>query len=75
MRNLKLQIAATIVLGSLSLIAGVFAHLALTDIYHGEADRLLEWRVVQLSALIVLAFIGTALFTLTRAWRALARVA
>jgi hypothetical protein len=72
MKNLKIQIVVTMTLGALSLMAGLFSHLALTDIYHGEADASLEWKIVQLSALIVLAFIGMALFTLTRTWRALA---
>jgi hypothetical protein len=72
MRNIKTQIAATMALGVLSLLAGLFSHLALTDIYHGEADVSLEWRIVQVSALVILVFIGMTLFTLTRAWRALA---
>jgi hypothetical protein len=72
MRNLKIQIAATMALGVLSLIAGLFTHLALTDIYHGEPDASLEWKVVQLSALVILVFIAMTLFTLSRAWRALA---
>lgn len=72
MRTLKIQIAATMALGVLSLIAGLFTHLALTDIYHGEADASLEWKVVQLSALVVLVSIAMTLCTLTRAWNALA---
>lgn len=71
MKYLKTQIVATMALGVLSLIAGLFSHLALTDIYHGEADVSLEWGIVQLSALVILVFIGMALFTLGRAWRAL----
>jgi hypothetical protein len=38
MSNLKTQIRVTIALGVLSLLAGLITHLALTDIYHGEAD-------------------------------------
>jgi hypothetical protein len=72
MRTLKIQIAATMALGVLSLIAGLFTHLALTDIYHGEADASLEWKVVQLSALVILVFIAMTLCTLSRAWKALA---
>jgi hypothetical protein len=72
MINLKRQITLTMALGVLSLIAGLFSHLALTDIYHGEADASLEWRIVQLSALVILAFIGMTLFTLTRVRRAMA---
>ena len=49
-----------------SLASLVFMHLALTDIYHGEADTTLEWRVVQVCALVMIAFIATAVFTLKR---------
>jgi hypothetical protein len=72
MKNLKTQIAATTALGVVSLIAGLFTHLALTDIYHGEADTSLEWRIVQVSSLVILVFIGMTLFTLARAWKAVA---
>ena len=50
-------------LGVLSLLAGLITHLALTDIYHGEADVTLEWNIVRICALVLLVFIGTALFT------------
>ena len=70
MRNLKTQIRVTMVLGVLSLLAGVATHLALTDIYHGEADVTFEWNIVRVSALVLLIFIGMALFTLKRALRA-----
>lgn len=73
MTNLKLQIAATMVLGVLCLVAGLCSHLALTDIYHGEADTSLEWRVVRATTLIVLFFVGMTFFTLARVWRSLAR--
>jgi hypothetical protein len=66
-----MEIPATMALGGLSLLAGLFSHLALSDIYHGEADISLEWRIVQCSALVILAFIGMTLLTLTRAWKAL----
>jgi hypothetical protein len=71
MRNLKMQIRLTTALGVLSLLAGVAAHLALTDIYHGEFDLTLEWTIVRLCALELLVFIGMALATLARARRAL----
>jgi len=58
-------------LGALSLLAGWIGHLALTDIYHGEADVSLEWNLVRVSAVVLLAFIGTALFTLRRTLSAL----
>jgi hypothetical protein len=71
MKTLKTQIWITIALGGLSLLAGLMTHLALTDIYHGEADVTLEWKVVRISALILLSFIGMALVTLVRALKAL----
>jgi hypothetical protein len=71
MSNLKTQIRVTIVLGALSLLAVVIAHLALTDIYHGEVDVTLEWSIVRICALVLLVFIGMALFTLRRALREL----
>jgi len=49
-----------------SLAALLCSHLALTDIYHGEADQSQEWRVVQVSAVILVAFIALAFFTLRR---------
>lgn len=71
MSNLKTQIRVTIVLGVLSLLAVLITHLALTDIYHGEADVTLEWGVVRICALVLLVFIGMALLTLRRALREL----
>ena len=56
-------------LGILSLLAVVVSHLALTDIYHGETDVLLEWRVVQLAFPIIVAFQVSALVTLWRVVR------
>ncbi len=56
-------------LAVVSLIAGIFAHLALTDIYHGEPDLSLEWNVLRVCALIFLCFIGFALITLGRVSR------
>ena len=69
MINLKTQIRVTMVLGGLSLLAGVATHLALTDIYHGEADVTLEWSIVRVCALVLLVFISMALFTLRRTLR------
>ncbi len=71
MSNLKTQIKMTIVLGALSLLVGLLTLLALTDIYHGEADVTLEWGMVRICALVLLVFIGMALFTLRRALRVL----
>jgi hypothetical protein len=43
-------------LGCLSALCILLAHLALTDIYHGEADVSLEWRVVQVAFAVMIAF-------------------
>jgi len=71
MSNLKTQIKLTLALGAISLLAGLATHLALTDIYHGEADVTLEWNIVRVSALVLTAFIGMTLFTLGRALKVL----
>jgi hypothetical protein len=71
MKRMKTQVVVVMVLGIVALIAGFFAHLSLTDIYHGESNASLEWKTVQLSALIILLFIGSSLFTLGRALKAL----
>lgn len=59
----------TFTLGALSLLAVLVGHLALTDIYHGEADTSQEWRFLQVSAVIILAFHVSALLTLWRVMR------
>ncbi len=56
-------------LGVLSLFAVLASHLALTDIYHGETDVTLEWRVLQICAGVILAFQVSALITLRRILR------
>lgn len=66
MKDLKKFIWAAILLGALSFISIIFSHLALTDIYHGETNVVLEWNILRISALVMLAFIGIALFTLIR---------
>lgn len=71
MSKFKNQIRMTMALGILSILAGTFAHLALTDIYHGEADLSLEWGILQGSAVVILAFIVTSLITLKRAIKTL----
>lgn len=68
MASLKAQIRLTIVLGFVVILSGVFAMLALQDIYHHEADVTLEWNVVRLASLIFIIFIPLALASL---WRAL----
>ena len=71
MRSLRSSILVSLALGVLSLIAVVFSHLALTDIYHGEADVNIEWRVLQVCALVIVAFQVAALTTLGRLIRRL----
>ena len=52
-----------------SLAALLFSHLALTDIYHGDADQSAEWLVLQVSAGVLLAFIAITVLTLKRVLR------
>ncbi len=69
MRNLKNQIKSAMVLGILSLVAGGVGHLALTDIYHAEADLSLEWNVLRMCALVILFFVAWALYIMRRTLR------
>ena len=71
MNKIKSQVVVVMALGILALVAGFFAHLALTDIYHGETDTSLEWKIVQVAAFIMLLFIGSSLFTLGRTLKVL----
>jgi hypothetical protein len=66
MNQYKQHIVITLSLGILSLIGMAFSHLALTDIVHGEADVSLEWTILRVTALVLLAFIGSSFFTLIR---------
>ena len=61
MRQLHRRARVAFTLCLVAIPAGLAAHLALTDIFHGEPDPQLEWFVLQLSALIVLAALVTAL--------------
>lgn len=62
----KRQIRMTMTLGILSILAGIFAHLALTDIYHGEGDLTLEWNILRACAVVFVMFISLTLATLSR---------
>jgi hypothetical protein len=66
MNKVKQTIVITLSLGILSLVAMAFSHFALTDIVHGEADVSMEWTILRVTALVLLAFIGSSLFTLIR---------
>ncbi len=71
MFHFKNQIRMTMALGFLSILAGILAHLALTDIYHGEADLTLEWGVLQAGAAIIFAFVVSSLLILRRTLKAM----
>lgn len=58
-------------LGMLSILGLLAAFLALTDIGHGEPDLTLEWTVLRVAALAIVAFHVAALWALRRAARAL----
>lgn len=62
-----LKLTAT--LGFVSLGAGVISVLALADISRGEADLRLEWRTIQLAAVLILAFHLVAFWALRRVLR------
>jgi hypothetical protein len=64
---LKRQIQMTMALGILSILAGIFAHLALTDIHHGEDNLALEWNALRGSAAVFFLFVVASLATLRRA--------
>ena len=69
MRKLDPMIAATATLGVLSAFAVLLTWLALTDIWHGEPDLALEWRVVQIGFVIIPAFHVAALVLLAKVIR------
>jgi len=71
MPSIRKSVLVSLALGALSLVAVALSHLALTDIYHGEGDLALEWRVLQVSALVIVAFQVVALATLGRLARRL----
>jgi len=56
-------------LGVLSVVAVAIGHLALTDISHG-AGGVAEWRALQASFALIVAFQVSALWTLWRIMRA-----
>ncbi len=56
MRRITLLLVASVVLGLVSLGFFVLERLAMTDIFHGEPDLTLEWNIVSVSFLPILAF-------------------
>jgi hypothetical protein len=57
------------VMAFVSLAALLLSYLALTDIYHGEADASAEWAMVRVALTILVVFIATTVFTLQRVLR------
>lgn len=43
-------------LGCLSFVSILVAHMALTDIYHGQTDLSSEWRAVQVAFGVIITF-------------------
>jgi type IV secretory pathway VirB2 component (pilin) len=66
MKSLREWIKLSFALGILSLIAVIACHLALTDIWHGEGDLSLEWRILQVSFAVIILFQASTLLTLGR---------
>jgi type II secretory pathway component PulL len=64
MTRIKKYSKITLVLSSLSILALIISHFALTDIYHGEEDLSMEWTFLRIAAVIILAFIISTIFTL-----------
>ena len=60
-------------LGILSLLGVLASMLALTDIYHGEQDVTQEWRALQISFGIIIAFHLAALVILGQVVRRVRR--
>ena len=66
MSSLRNYVRVTIVMAFVSLAALVLSYLALTDIYHGEADTSGEWNMVRVALIILTVFIAMTVFTLRR---------
>ena len=56
MRRIRLWALSTAILGLASLASFILARLALTDIFHEEPDLRLEWQIVGLSFVPIIAF-------------------
>lgn len=66
MSKLKMYITLDMVLGAICLVALLFSHLALTDIYHGDENVSLEWNILRTAALIFILFIALTFLTLLK---------
>lgn len=62
----RTSIRISLVLGILSAVAVFINNLALIDIWHGESDLVLEWRVLHVSYAIFILFHISALITFVR---------
>jgi len=70
MVSIKRSAKTSFVIGTISVIALIPVHLALTDIWHGEGDLTLEWSVMRFGILTIAAFQISALATLVKVLRA-----
>ena len=69
MNKLKKYSIITIFLSGISLVALLFSHLALTDIYHGEINLSLEWTILRITSIIFLAFIMSTVLTIRQVFK------
>lgn len=69
MKALKRSALFTLGLGILSLVAILFSHLALTDVWHGETEVALEWQMVRVGFLLILLFHVSSFVTLFQVLR------
>ena len=67
--KLRTQFQITLALAPVAAAAGVLNFLALSDIFHGEADLTLEWRLVRYANAVFLLYLGFSVWTLLRARR------
>ena len=70
MSDLRLLARVSLALAVASLLAMPFAHLALTDIAHGDGNLRAEWLAVQISAAVIAASVIAAAVTAFRVLRA-----
>lgn len=64
MRTLGRLISMTLMLGSVSMVALLLQYLALSDIASQETDVTLEWRIVGVAMLVLLAFVVSTFATI-----------
>ncbi len=64
MTKVKKYAVITLILSGLSILALVFSHLALTDIYHGGEDLVKEWSLLRIAAVIFILFITSTILTM-----------